>query len=82
MALSAGDSGCTSGLSGAIYSAWTSDANNGFSSPLSTAQQTLLKAMCYRLASAIVSHITSNAVVSTTGADPQGGTVTSTGTVS
>lgn len=34
------------------------------------------------IAQAVVTEITGNAQVSTTGSDPQGGTVTSTGTVS
>jgi hypothetical protein len=38
--------------------------------------------MCQAFAAAIVPEITGNAVVTATGADPQGGTVTSTGTVS
>lgn len=41
-----------------------------------------LQDFCDALAEAIVEHITGNAVVTAAGADPQGGTVSSTGTVS
>jgi hypothetical protein len=51
MAISAGDSNCTNGLSGAIYSQWLADAAAGLS-PLPAAV-IIAKAMCYRWAIAI-----------------------------
>jgi hypothetical protein len=53
MAILDGDAECTTGLSAAIYSYWLSDPNNGFTSPLTTAQRKLLKVQCYQWARAI-----------------------------
>jgi hypothetical protein len=61
---------------------WKANGSIGFSSPLSTAQNAIIQALADGIAQAFVAEVTSNGVVSTTGADPQGGTVTSTGTVS
>lgn len=63
MAMDAGDAGCTHGLSQRIYNAWTTDVNNGFSSPLSAAQQTLIKSQCFAIAAAVVAEIQANATV-------------------
>lgn len=64
MALNAGDSACTMGLSGAMYANWTGDtAHNGFSSPLSGPQATMIKSMCYQFALAIVAQIQANATL-------------------
>ncbi len=57
MAIDAGDSGCTSGLSGSIYSSWSGDAASGFSSPLGADQTATVKAQCYRWAQAIASAV-------------------------
>jgi hypothetical protein len=53
MAILDGDAECTTGLSAAIYSYWLSDPNNGFTSPLTTAQRKLLKVQCFQWARAI-----------------------------
>jgi hypothetical protein len=60
--MDAGDAACSHGLSNRIYANWTGDAaNNGFSNPLSGAQQTSLKSMCYAIALAVVAEIQANA---------------------
>jgi hypothetical protein len=46
------------------------------------ADSSILNKFCQAIAKAVVDEIQSNAVVNTTGADPQGGSVSSTGTVS
>ena len=63
------------GMSAAIKS-----AIEGKRGPPTTDQE--LQDFCDALGMAIVEYIKSNAEVSTTGVDPQGGTVSSTGTVS
>ena len=72
MAISAGDAGCTTGLSAAIYTAWTGDAANGFSSPLTAAQISMVKAMCYRWAVAIANAHNSDGVSSTVSVQDEG----------
>lgn len=70
MALNAGDAACTTGLSGRMYANWTGDTtNNGFTNPLSGAQQTMLKSMCYQFALAIVAELQANATVVITTTD-------------
>lgn len=66
MALNAGDSGCTSGMSKTLYDYLTGDARNGFSSPMSAAQSDAVKALCYAVARAVVYEMTANAVVNVT----------------
>lgn len=56
-----------SGLSTRIYNNWTGNSNAGFSSPLSTAQQANIKALCDAVAQAIVDEIHANAAVTVTG---------------
>jgi hypothetical protein len=63
MALNKGDSDCTTGLSKRIYNHWLADARNGFSSPLSAAQQDTLKSLCWAVAQAVVEEIQANADV-------------------
>jgi hypothetical protein len=53
-------------LSAAIVAAWTADPKCGFSSPLTTAQRDIIKALADGVASAVVAHITSSAVVAGT----------------
>jgi hypothetical protein len=53
MAIDSGDADCTTGLSGAIYSAWIADPTNGFLDPLPAGAVALLKAQSYRWAVAI-----------------------------
>lgn len=65
MALNAGDAGCTTGLSGRIYTNWTGAAANGFSVPLSSDQTAAVKALCYAVALAVVDEIMANASVQT-----------------
>jgi hypothetical protein len=57
MALDAGNSACTTGLSGALYTAWTGDATNGFSSPLTTGQTAVVKSLCYQWAVSIAARL-------------------------
>ena len=66
MSLSVGDTDCTTGLSGRIYGYLTSDARNGFSSPMSSAQSDAVKALCYAVAHAVVYELQTNAVVQVT----------------
>lgn len=66
MALNAGNTACSTGLSKRIYDAWTSAAANGFSSPLTSGQTDAVKALCYAIASAVVAEIQANAVVNVT----------------
>ncbi len=74
----------SSALSTLIQAAWLADPKIRFSSPLTTAQQEIIKAMADGVASAVVSHITSSAVVVGTatavmpgsGTSPVAGTVT------
>jgi hypothetical protein len=51
MAISAGDAGCTTGLSGAIYAIWLADTAAGLGA--STAAIAAAKAMCFDWATAI-----------------------------
>lgn len=88
MAMNAGDTGCTSGLSQVIYNYRTGDSAAGFSSPLSAGQATALKHDCYQLALSIVSYIQAHAEVNITvpidafGAGVPAAPVTLSGTVS
>ena len=66
MAMNAGNSGCTSGLSQRVYDYLIADARNGFSSPMSSEQSDAVKALCYAVARGVVDEIQANAVVSTT----------------
>ena len=66
MALAAGNSGCTSGLSQRIYDYLVADSRNGFSSPMSAAQSDAVKALCYAVARAVVDEIVANAAVTVT----------------
>ncbi len=64
MALSAGNTACSTGLSKRIYDALTAASGNGFSSPLSSGQTDAVKALSYSIASAVVAEIAANAAVS------------------
>ena len=66
MALNAGNSACSTGLSARIYTYWTGDARSGFVSPLTGAPDDAVKALCYAVARAVVDEITANASVTTT----------------
>lgn len=66
MALDAGDSGCTTGLSHLIYDSLTSDTRSGFSSPMTTAQSNSVKALAYSIAATVVAHLAANAEVKVT----------------
>ena len=66
MALNAGNSACSTGLSARIYTYWTGDARSGFVSPLTGAPDDAVKALCYAVARAMVDEIQANAVVTTT----------------
>lgn len=66
MALNAGNSACTSGLSQRVYDYLIADARNGFSSPMSSGQTDAVKALCYAIARGVVDEIQADAVVSTT----------------
>lgn len=57
MAIDPGDSGCTDGLSGAIYGAWSADPASGFSSPMTETQTATIKAECYRWAQSIAAAV-------------------------
>ena len=81
MAITAGDSACTTGLSGAIYSAWSGDAANGFSSPLSAPQLAMVKAQCYRWAVAIANAHNADGVSSTVNVQDEGVAKGAAGTV-
>lgn len=66
MALAAGDTGCTTGLSKRILDNWLADATGGFSDPMPAAGLVSLKAMAFGVAKAVVDEIQANAVVSGT----------------
>ena len=66
MALNAGNTACTTGLSARIYNALTSSADNGFSSPMTAAQTNSVKALCYAIATGVVAEIQANAAVNVT----------------
>lgn len=66
MALDAGNSACTTGLSKRIYDALLAAPGSGFSSPLSTAQEDALKAIAHSVATSVVAEIQANAIVSIT----------------
>lgn len=51
--LNAGDAGCTTGLSGLIYSKLLADARAGFSTPLSTSQEDSLRAIAWSIAQGV-----------------------------
>jgi len=57
MGMNAGDSGCTTGLSGGIYTYLTGDSRNGFSSPMTAAQSDAVKALCYAIARGVVAEV-------------------------
>lgn len=65
-------------LANAVYARWTGDtARNGFSSPLTTSQQAVVRSLIESLTLEILNEITGHAVVTASGT---GGSVT--GTVS
>lgn len=66
MALNAGDAACSTGLSKRIFDNLTGSADNGFSSPMSSAQTLAVKALCYSVAKGVVDEITANAAVTST----------------
>lgn len=66
MALDAGNSACSTGLSKRIYDALLAAPASGFSSPLSSAQEDALKAISHSVATSVVAEIQANAVVSIT----------------
>lgn len=66
MALNAGNSDCTTGLSKRVYDYLVADSRNGFSSSMSAAQTDAVKALCYAVARGVVDEITTNAVVTVT----------------
>lgn len=66
MALNPGNAACTSGLSQRIYDGWTGDAAMGLPAPLPAASATILKAMAYRIAVAVVGEIQDHAEVAVT----------------
>lgn len=72
MTISAGDSGCTFGLSGDLYTAITGDSAVGLSSPLLTAQANGLKAWCYENALAIAARVNTTAMHVTDGSGNTG----------
>lgn len=67
MALNAGNSACTSGLSGRIYDQWVADVTAGFSSPLTTPQQNMIKAQCWAVAQSVVNEFNANATAAAVG---------------
>lgn len=66
MALNAGAADCSSGVAKTLYDYLTGDARNGFSSPMSGAQDDAVKALCYAVARTIVWELQTNAVVGVT----------------
>lgn len=66
MALNAGNTACSSGLSQRIYNELTGASGNGFSGTLSAAQTDAVKAICYAVAKAVVDEVAANAAVSVT----------------
>lgn len=52
-------------LSAAIYTLWTTNGSSGLSSPLSTAQQAIIRAQCDAIAQAVITEFVTNAVVAT-----------------
>lgn len=66
MGMSAGDSDCTTGLSGRIYTYLTGDSRNGFSSPMTAAQSGAVKALCYAVARGVVAEVNANGACSIT----------------
>lgn len=81
MALLAGDSACSTGLAKAIYDGLVGDAACGFSSPMSAGQTAIVKAISYRVAVAVVTHLTTNGVI-TVATTCGAGAGTGTGTIS
>lgn len=75
MAMNPGDSGCTNGLSSSIYGNWIADSRAGFSSPMSPAQQDMLKSLCWAIAQAVVGEIQADAEVFDSGGHATGDTV-------
>ena len=77
-------------LSADILARWKADPACGFSSPLSTAQNAILKAQADAIAAAMIAHVTAFAVVTVTVASVGGVTTgagvsgpgTGTGTIS
>ena len=88
MALASGNAACTTGLSATIYNYLTGDSTAGLSASPTAAQPAALKALCYNLALAVVTHIQAHAEVSITvpidafGAGIPAAPVTLTGTIS
>ncbi len=70
MAISAGDAGCTTGLSGAIWAAWSADGAAGLAS--SGSGIAAAKAMIYRWAVAIANAHNSDGVSSTVSVQDEG----------
>lgn len=62
-------------LSAAIYTAITTHPNRGFSSTFASdaAQQQSVQAWCDAIATAVVAHLTTNALVTVTGVQTGGG---------
>lgn len=54
-------------LAADAYTRLTSDPRNGYCSPLSPAQQDMVRAFCEAIAEAVVDHIVANAVVTVPG---------------
>lgn len=57
MAINAGDSDCTTGLSKALYDALLGDGRLPFPSPMTTEQQASPKAICYAIASKVAASV-------------------------
>lgn len=66
MALNAGNSACSTGLSKRVYDYLIADSRNGFSASMTSAQTDAVKALCYAIARGVVDEIQADAVVSTT----------------
>lgn len=55
--LDAGDPGCTTGIAKRIYDQLTADVRNGFSAPLSAAQEDAVKSICYAAAKGVADEV-------------------------
>ncbi len=88
MAMNAGNSGCTTGLSSRIYDYLIADSRNGFSSPLTSGQSDAVKALCYAIARGVVDEVNADGACAITvstdafGAGVPAAPVALTGTIS
>ena len=73
MTINAGNSACTTGLSGAIYSVLSTDSNAAFpTNPLSGSAATIVKALCYDFAQGIAAVVNAGGVNVTDGGSNAG----------